>query len=108
MENDRKRDTAAELCHLRGVHEKNMVVTTLEVQNEDAKIATVEHHARASSKVNQNMASDAERSRWNLGPLPHRVDTPRMRTTLLFGAKKSPQFRTISLHIAEGLDLQCQ
>ena len=85
-----------------------MVDMTLEVQKEDAKIATVEHHARAISKVDQNMASDAERSRWNLTPLPHRVDAPRTRMTLLFGAKKSPQFRTISLHIAEGLDLQCQ
>ena len=66
-----KRDTAAELWHLRVVHKKNMVDMTLKVQNEDAKIATVEHHARASSKVDQNMASDAERSRWNLGPLPH-------------------------------------
>ena len=37
-----------------------MVDMTLEVQKEDAKIATVEHHARASSKVDQNMASDAQ------------------------------------------------
>ena len=86
--------------------EKNMVVTTLEVQNEDAKIATVEHHARASSKGQPEHGFGCRTESMESWTVAAPV------WTLLFGAKKSQQIPASSeQHLSisrKGVDLQCQ